>query len=331
MPEVFVGTEDISFLRIGTPDISTSGFYRDTAFSRCALRGRETQGWRAAWSSALMEGWLSCRVATTFSSEPNHNDPIILLRDSALGTELFRVRPVAGILSAEYWDGSAWQRLSTTHTGYTGNTPFRLDLHWKVDGSEGVLDLFIGGTLVATYGGDTDHVGGITGITQADFRGLLWASASSINDCYFSEVIVADEDTRDWRLMSLYPNGAGTYSEGTGAYTDVDEVSVSDADIISFDADGKRTSVALNNVSSSLSGLVIGNVHVHARARRNGSGPQVLELGVRGSSTDGYSDPLALDTTYATVRAEFPANPGTGVAPTAGQLDDYEFILRANT
>lgn len=68
--------------------------------------------------------------------------------------------------------------------------------------------------------------------------------ALTINSAHvgWSEIIVADVDTRNMRYGTCYPTADGTHTDGTGTYADIDESGVTDANSIILAAAGDRQS-----------------------------------------------------------------------------------------
>jgi len=86
---------------------------------------------------------------------------------------------------------------------------------------------------------------------------------------------------------ALKASGAGSNSGMTGAYTDVNEVTFSDATVVSSNTAAQRTTFAIGDLPA-LSGLVVGSEQRHCFRANNdgGSGPQNIKPVIRQSGSD---------------------------------------------
>lgn len=320
MAEVFVGTEDISFALPGGPvPASTFGNAIDTRFVRAGVNCDNLRFVRAAnWAANLSDGWARFDMGRPGTNIGAGSEVVVLHNPTGTVPILRLFTTGTSVLTAQRWDGSAWQNIGAALAALPDSTPETWAIGWRL-AADGFFRVKRGGALVAEYTGDTTGSGAVV-------AGLLDLKGRSTSaTLVFSQVIIADEDCSTWFLKTLAPNGAGTYNEAaSGAYTDLDENAFSDADIVTFDAAGQRLALAVTDVGAGVENLVCAGIHVHARARKNGSGPQRLELGTRsGAGVDTYSAPQDLDTSYGTAKGRL------SVAPALAELDSYQLILRA--
>lgn len=233
--------------------------------------------------------------------------------------------------------------LDATGAAYTAvDAPFNVvidafhtfDLHVKLHGSTGVIELYMDGNLVADFTGNTmPSAAAADGMSILNMTGSFspntGASAFSI---VWSEVIVANENTLDWRLAELIPTGAGANSGWAGAYTDVDDVTIpgsGDLDMITAAANDLKSTYVMGDISGSISGMSIVAVGVVARARKGTTGPQHLRGVVRISGTDYETADVSPEIALAPTFMVWDTNPATSGAWAISAVNGAEFGMKA--
>jgi len=88
-------------------------------------------------------------------------------------------------------------------------------------------------------------------------------------------------------VAAIKADGAGSNSGMTGAYTDVNEVTLDDATVVSSNTAGQRTTFSMANLPA-LGSLTVGTEQRHCFRANNdgGAGPQNLKSVVRNSGVD---------------------------------------------
>jgi hypothetical protein len=176
----------------------------------------------------------------------------------------------------------------------------------------GAIKVWVGGVLVIDYSGDmtTDGATSLTGFQL----GVSWGASfpSGSNTCW-SEMILADEDTRSLGLATIVPLAAGNTQSWTGAVTDINEATLSDATIITTPTAAQIAQFTVTNPASITGSSPIRALVVNARAAKGATGPQNIEACVRTASTDYTSGNLpGLSTTLDKVGYVFATNPNSG-------------------
>ena len=141
--------------------------------------------------------------------------------------------------------------LFTTISGFSNgpSVPDKIDFFFDYAVS-GTLTMYINGALVGTYSGD------ITTNSVTQLAGTYQGTASIGGQSYgYSECILADGDTRDLSVVTCAANGAGSTDQWTGAYTNVNVVTVNDAN---FDTTSTSGDVQLYTMS----GIATGNFDI---------------------------------------------------------------------
>ena len=198
--------------------------------------------------------------------------------------------------------------LFTTISGFSGapSVPDKVDFFFDYS-TTGTLSMYINGAQVGTYSGDitTD------GITQlaGTYQGAASYSAGSYG---YSECILADGDTRDLSVVTCYASGAGSTDQWTGAYTNVNTITVNDG---VFDTTTTSGDVQLYTMT----GITTGNFDI-----------LTLVTNIRATQGAGLLTHIALaqeisGTQYATSAKNFPTSFGPvqfiqELNPATGQL-----------
>lgn len=141
----------------------------------------------------------------------------------------------------------------------------------------GQVQVYLDGTKIIDYSGDVT-TNSATALASAVF-GQDHANGSSFAD-YWSEIIVSTTDTRSLSLVTLLPAAAGNTFNWTGATSDVNEVTLDDATLITSATAGEiaQTTVSTTGVGGT-AGIVA--LVVNAGAQKGGTGPQNADLTVR--------------------------------------------------
>jgi hypothetical protein len=206
-----------------------------------------------------------------------------------------------GYVKFQYWDGAAFQDYGDTFTISDG-TLYRLDFR-ITSGASGTFDAWKAGTQVAT-----DPAGGLDAATNNIAAVRFWGMGS----CWFSQIIGQDSDTRDFRLAAAAIDGEGATTNGTGAYTDVNETPLDETTGINLPAVNDLhlfTKAAITLPG----GYVIDSAWINARSRVSGGtvtdGKHVFRSGGSNYASAGLSPAAAYEP-----RMHYSAtNPNTGL------------------
>lgn len=153
---------------------------------------------------------------------------------------------------------------------------------------------------------------------------------SNSGNMWFSEMIVADEDTRGWRLRQHKPISFG----GDNAW---------DNDALAMTLDTLETGLVSNTLNQRTSfglsnqpvpvGVVVDRVVIQTYAQRGSSGLASFNHYFKYSAgpTDVDGADIALIENLNMYIDEYPTSPNTGVAWTDAELTDIQFGIRART
>lgn len=142
-----------------------------------------------------------------------------------------------------------------------------------------------------------------------------------------SEMIVADEDLRLWSLVTLAPTGAGDANTFTGgAYTDIDEITLSDADAAYSDTAEQDLQVALSNLPAG--DFVVKDVTVKARMS-DGVGGIGMQIGIKTNGAVHLGSTIVLAGAWETDEQSFVQNPETVNVFSLSEINALQLAFRS--
>lgn len=234
-------------------------------------------------------------------------------------------------LEGRYWNGSSWVTCFT-YANSQNTIAYAHDIYIKV-GTAGTGEFkFYVNNQVAGYatGLDTTFGGAVSNFTKVRFD----ANYGLGGIFYVSEVIVADWPTLGARLVTTYPNAAGTYTEfAGGSYTAIDDTALT-SDLLTSNTNGERMSAGFFDIAALGSGESIANVKVTSATSRDTSGPQNANIFARISGTDYNGSDQAVQLNIATtprVIQDWATSPATSSAWTVTEINGAEFGIRSRT
>ena len=322
---LFAGSEDSDFTCLGECYATTTAGYFNSGYVREALF---TVGW---WSSLLSPTFTASSTLWIHAVYGNWGI------DNGL-TPILEVYSPDGVDRIDLYASNTGQTLTIRKVNAAGTAtnlatmsgaaaycfsrpalhPLDLYINYSTTGE---VALYCDGAKVADYTGDvtTDSA------TQLD-QFSVWDTDTGDHGNQpnysqdWSEFIVATTNTTAMHLVTLAASGAGATDNWTGAYTDVNEVTLNDTTINSTTSSGQ---IQLYTVGSLPSGTFsILDVGVNMRAQVDTTGPQHIDAMVR--TTDGsnhISSNLAPpQSSWGPVWAGWATNPHTSAAWTASDL-----------
>lgn len=298
MSLLWAGGEDIDFPNGSTIAVSTGAANFRSGYARCALMFQASAG--QIYKSVVFPGggvtdcWLSFRWRI---DAVNAGRMKIGLGKSGTNKGIF-LGPATGAatkISVSTYDGSTRTELGASDAGVIQNyTLQRVDMQLTDYGADAVIKVWVNGALVLTVDADCS----ISGVSDLDSVFLFSHLSGSGDEC-FSEIIVADEDTTTFSLVTLAPSSTDGSNQWDGGYGDIDETSLSDSDLVytdTADEDGLFGLTDTPSGSFSVKGIVIS-----ARACKSADASiGTLELGVKSGGTSDVDAGRALTTTWET-------------------------------
>lgn len=324
MSILWCGGEDINFLLGSYPVTGTTAGTFNANYARCFVGLTGSPANRIVRSDlfpggAIASGWFSCWLNTEAGADRMYFG----LVNSASPHDGFYVGAgaVNGKLALYKYESSTKTRLaSEAITSFNGLQ--KVDVYVEGIGASKNIKVYLEGTLLIDFTGDTT-LGSVTDLNQIVLRNDGGAGSN-----YFSEIIVANEDTRALRLVTLIPNAAGDDLWVGGAYTDVDEIATSDADLAYTNTNDDDFSMNLSTIPTGT--FRVRAVMESARVVMTGdSTPQGIALGVKSGGSYDYGTKQNLSTGWNTYQRLMTTNPVTTNEWTQAEIDALQINLRS--
>lgn len=329
MAFLFIGAEDIDFIMpMGTWGVEIYGGFR-SGFSRCAPFVRQytspfvdgANPARAPFSAPSASFWMSAQIQ--MSSGEGGGRSFIYFSDGGVKRIAIGLNTNNTICLMKFDDAGTATVLGTSVSPIPINVLARIDM--KINyGVSGQIRVFYGNQEIITYNGDTTS-GSTTTLNQ-----LSICSFRDIN-VYFSEVIIAERDTRSLSLAVIFPTSTpASGNQWVGTFEDINEQIANRYDVVYSTAADQTASYGSSNPPSGT--FNVRALKVSALAVRGESGPQQLQLGVvpnGGLSAYGTSQPL--DTGWTQVGTVFETNPNTGLGWKSDDIRGCSLSLKSKS
>lgn len=191
----------------------------------------------------------------------------------------------SSFLCLSYWDGTVWNQIGQSFfVTQSGNCNY-FDIMITL-GNPHTVKCFADNMEVAS--------GTYTDLTFTEASAIkfpfVFNSFPSISEVMATVGIV----TVNGHVFTSRPNAAGTYSDWTGSYTDVNETFTNDANMISTVSDGQRSTFNYANLPDLGTNYVIGDVFMNTRVRIDGVSPSTVRPVRRTNGTDNVGSPLTV-------------------------------------
>ena len=326
MAILFAGSEDIDFPDKDINGISTSSSYCRTDFARaCINMGGSPNYIKSPILTPFSSAWFSCIISR--GSYWGGNDFSVIHFENSSNDHRIGIGSgdAVGKVCIFKYDGTTQTRLAVS-----SSTPLiqAVELH-KIDmqvlnyGTNGTVNVWVDNNFCVSYTGNI-----ASGGTTLDRLHIKTYQITGYASGYFSEIIVADEDTRLMSLKTLVPNAAGDTNEWTGAYTDVDEVVINDSDTV-------YTDTAEEDVQFNLTDMPAGNFEIKAviaSARiADGLGTLDAQLGIKTNGSVNLGSTITLDSGWQTARQMWTQNPITASPFTVSEINALQAMVRSKS
>ena len=325
---LWAGSEDVDFPNGAAACTNTtagrfrSSYARATAY---ACSGGTYATSNAFAGGAVTSVWLSARTFLYGCCMSNNGAKLIGLAKSGTNSSLW-IGLAAGsssILALWKYDNTTWTQLAAESSGtFAADTITKLDMQVISYGGSATVNIYTNGgaSVRVTY------TGNVVAGTASTLDSVIITNSG--NTGFTSEVIVSDLDTRSLSLVTLAPSLAGTSNAWTGAFTDVNETTISDATLVS-------TTVSGNNFQCNLTDLPAGSFSIQgvklvARSMKAGAGITSVAPGIYTSATVNVPTATALSTTWTSVETLYQGtNPVTSSNWTSGDINGLQLNLQS--
>lgn len=302
---------------------TTAGHFR-SGYGRCGVGSNASGGLLKSTlypGGAVTTAWLSGRVYTPSAFNTSTLFLGVGLSGTNSGLFVGTNSTTSNKVSLLKYDGTTKTVLaSEPGTSLVINFLHRVDMQITSYGASATVNVYLDGTLLITFTGNVT----VSGMSNFD---SVFVSRFT-NATVVSEVIVADEDSRSFSLVTMAPNANGTTQQWTGAVTDVNPTTINDAN-------ANFTNTAAQDQQYNLIDLPAGAFNIKAckiaaRAMHtSGSTATGVQLGVNSGGTVNVGSTNSLTTAFTTYERYLATNPVSGVNWVQSDMNPLQVDIRS--
>ncbi len=326
MAVLWCGGEDLDFQQGSLPSVSTNSAFFRSGYARCAvglpaagnaMKGNQFPGGAVttAWMSFRMwcYGWGTSNKIGGFGQFSSYNGLFVGVASSN-----------AHRIALYKFNGTTLTSLAAeSGTSLIDQQLQRFDIQVTNYGATATVNVYVDGLLVITYSGDVT-VSGMTGMDCTIFG--PWGP----NWVFVSEVVVADEDTRTFSLVTMAPNAAGGTDNWTGAYTNCNPVTINDASAVYTNTASELEEFNLLDLPSGTFGIKA--VKISARAAISaGATADKIELGYGTNSSLSLGSAVSVTTAWACYERLDTQNPVTSAQWQQTEMNPLQLAMESSS
>lgn len=230
-----------------------------------------------------------------------------------------------GTWTFKRYKSGAFTTIGSTASAVLVSALGNIDIQVVKHASTGTFNVYKDGASIFAFTGNTDTD---NNVGRIHFKGVTGAT-SEMN---ISQVIFADESTIGWKLSTLYPDGAGSNTAWTGAYTTVDEFVYDSADYAETNATGQTSTFTAANINGAYSTYNVKGVIVAGRlSNDSGSAVADAQAALRTGGVNYFSSNLSLtkDGNEYSKQAVWSVNPGTTASWSQSEVNALEIGMKS--
>jgi hypothetical protein len=270
--------------------------------------------------SASISGFASLRLDYFTGGWNTILNFIVLL---SAGVPVYQILPIStNNFQVQYWNSTthAWVAWDSVRAALLG-----LNTHvWNLTPGVG-FTYYVNGIAVSSQ--SAAPVSAAASFDEIRFYNSDGNSHTGISA--YSQIMGADYDLRGSQMFSRMPNGEGTYTDGSGTFTDVNEATLNDANAIGLPLVGNKHSFTNAAFPALPTGLTIESLGVNGRVRVGGAVVSDGKLMVRSSSVDQDSTALLAPAGFTCRGRQFEIDPATGTKWVKAAADAAQVGLEA--
>lgn len=311
MSILWAGGEDIDFPNNSGLSVSTTSTTFRSGYGRCAIHSSSTSiGARSLVFSggAVTSCWFTCEFILS-AVTGNNAIGIGLTKDGSTPSGLYvgGGASTAAKLTLYKYDGTTKTALaSESGTSLTTSTLLRLDVEITSYGASATVNVYLGAVLLITFSGDVT----VSGVTSLSAVGMGPLNTST--PFYYSEIIVADEDTRPFLgLLTMAPTAIGTTNDwSNNTVTNVNPTTINDANATSTNTVSKDQQYNLTDEPAGT--FNVKAIRIAARAFiTSGATASKIKLGFNSGGSVAVSSAQTVATGATTYENIYSTNPVT--------------------
>ena len=308
---------DFDSFNIGDAHISTgygSTGYQSVANTPGTFVNTTSAGtpFKFNFTESISDFWFTVHGGSIYVK---NNSRVLSFSDNDV--ECLRFYTVGGGFSVQLRNGASWVTVIPLVACTFNNGGSRIDMKVKIDPTVGEIEVYINGFLQGSFLGNT-QLSTSTTFNQCSFFNFRYDRSYN---SYWSQVLVQSDTTLQVEVLQGIPDATSFYQEqDSGGLTDINNSSARlEADIakmVCTNPADKSTFTTTGIPAQFDTGWVVTNIVSVVRAS-SGAGSTINAVApmVRtATGVDSFALDLPTDLTPATVFAEFPLNPATGLA-----------------
>ena len=310
MAFLFMGGEEIDFDRFinGTYMSLNTGLFR-TAFARTAVSVPSSANDSVSYAAGSFTGpssdfWFSSRVWFIVDEMPTTYRTMLAFFDGTTKRVALQFAQSRKAQFVVYDNSGGATVLLESANPVLSTTSGLLKIDLQVTYSNpGRIRLFVNGVPALDYTGNT-LVGGSTTLNKFNLYAVNERGGLGTN---YSEVMIADRDTRTLSLKTHTPVATAPGHNWIGSVSDVSEVTLDESTMLTTDALDATAKFTIDSLPTG--NFAVRGVKVSTWAARGGTGPANIAVGVNVGGTDNYGPDRPLDTGYGPINRIMDQNP----------------------
>ncbi|MGD9670163.1 MAG: hypothetical protein AB7U75_14195 [Hyphomicrobiaceae bacterium] len=263
--------------------------------------------------SAISEVWLRFKVAD--NSATSTSNALFYLTNTGTGKDSLRLFHLTSASHPNWrfqYNSSGTTYTTLAEMNLTESEDAEFIIYWK-RGASGVLKCWVNGTKIVDVSGAYNTPD--TTFDRFTVRGSSTSTSTSVM-IIGAAIVIADEPLFNVYVDHISPDGAGTYSEWTGSYTNVDDSANAPywntATDINVNATGQRFLATYESMLTLDASREVAAVQLAARGiLEGGSTPTDVLFKARLSSTDYLLNSLGLTSTASNARQLLSSDPAS--------------------
>lgn len=303
MPNIYLRAgEDVCITYVGTGGNDNTASRFRSGWARGSMSVTQNSGsadppanriTTGTFDSAQSNFWLHFQALSSGSTTVSGQQALIMRSPDGVSRLLLRQTGNTNELKLSKRNSAGTiTDLATFTSTWTGNTLYKVDIDVSYAVS-GHVNIYFNSTLFCTYTGDT------TTDSATQINAVEFATWSSINPNYYSEIIVSDTDTRTMGLFSMVPLATGVDTGWTTTTVgNINKLTISDSTFINSATANQVVGYTQTAVPAGSYNVL--ELSVWARADKGASGPTQLQAMFRpgSGSTDNFGSTVALTSSF---------------------------------
>jgi hypothetical protein len=329
----FAGTEDVDFTLAGTAIGSTTGPF-DAALRGNILMNTSNAAWPPTSYATnpvslgnLSSFWFHCGFVSSASGVGQILNTIPFAFADAAGVARLLIRNTGNVgqfkISTRNAAGTIVDLVTGTNGAFGQAVLVKIDIFVNYSATGRVI-IYANGVNICDTGASINVT--TDGATSLSFF-YLTPCQTNVSNNNFSEVIVADIDTRSMKLWLLNSATSGTLTQWTGTATNVNKAVIADGTFVTSPTAGQINDYKTGGITVPTGSWIVRAVVTSMRALASvDAGPQHVQSGFNFNGTRYWSSSYAPGAAFGNFpNLVWPTNPNTAAAWTIADVTAATF------